>query len=421
MKTHYLSILLLLMSSVAIGQIRSNTPLSRFGYGEIDDKNYAIGDAMNGAVTALRTTDGLNFANPAALTALDSMTFIFELGLSAKAYTFSENGTSANAFNSGLDYIAFAFPIAKFWRTGGGLSPFSNKGYAFQTFKYGADTLQTNIQATGGINQVYWSNGFLIAKGLSVGVNAYYLWGQTERFSTALLQNRDPQNPIGTFSNKAQKLDICQTKGFIYSLGAQYQFDISDQKSVIAGATFTPAQKLTYNESKTVSTVLVPRDTIRTENLKTDMPMSIALGASYQKKDNYLISADIEMTKWSGLSIYGLENNFDDYLRLSVGGEWLPEKYSMNFFKRIKYRGGLKFERLQWVSLDANNAKVNYSNLSLSAGFGLPFKQSRNTVHISAEIGKHFASSSEALTDQYLLLKVNITLFDKWFHKRKID
>jgi len=413
---------LLLIASAANGQIRSNTPFSRFGYGEIEDKNYALGDAINGAVTGLRSSEQLNLANPASLTALDSMTFIFEMGLSAKAFTISENSKSENAYNSGLDYLSFAFPIAKFWRTGAGLSAYSNNGYAFKTVQYfGDDTLTTNIQGSGGLKQVYWSNGFLVAKGISIGVNAYYCWGQNERYSTALYRNRDANNPIGKFSNNAQKLNTYQASGFVYSLGGQYQYDLANSRSLCIGASFTPAQSLSYSETKVVSTIYVPRDTIEIKGLKTDLPMSMAFGASYQKNDNYLISADFETTKWSGLKIYGVDNQFNNFLRMSVGGEYLPEKYSMNFFKRVKYRAGIKFENMQWAVIDVNNKSVAYSNLSLSAGFGLPFKQTRNTLNVSAEIGKHFASSNEALTDQYVLVKVNITLFDKWFHKRKID
>ena len=422
MKTHFLSIVVLLMSSVANGQIRSNTPLSRFGYGEIEDKNYALGDAVNGAVTGLRSPDQLNFANPASLTALDSMTFIFEVGMSAKSYVFTENGASANAYNSGLDYLGFAFPIAKFWRTGAGMSAFSNHGYAFRTVRFiGEDTLTTDIQSTGGLKHVYWSNGFRIIQGLSLGVNAYYFWGQTDRYSTSLLQNRDTLSQIGKFTNKAQKLNVYETKGFVYSLAAQYEHSFSDRQSMTVGATVSPAQSLSYKEDKMVSTQGVARDTIKAKGMTTDLPMSVAFGASFQKEDHYLVSADVEMTQWSGLTIYGLDNDFQNHMRISLGGEYLPEKYAMNYFKRIKYRAGLKYESLQWVTRDASNAQVHYSNLSLSAGFGLPVKQSRNSLNVSAELGKHFATSSDALTDQYLLLKVNITLFDKWFHKRKID
>jgi hypothetical protein len=410
------------MTSVATGQIRSNSPLSRFGYGEIEDKNYSLGDALNGAVTGLRSEEQLNLANPASLTALDSMSFVFELGLSANSYQFTENGKSEFAHNSGLDYLSFAFPVTSFWRTGAGLSVYSNNGYAFQTVRYiGADTLTSNIQGSGGIKQVYWSNGFEVVKGLSLGVNAYYLWGQNERYSTTLYQNRDNQNPIGSFSNLAQKLNVLQTKGLVYSFGIQYQYLLAQNKSINLGATFAPAQTLSYRESKMISTIYVNRDTIDNKGLTTDLPMSLAFGMSLQKKDHYLLSADVEAVQWKGLSIYGIDNQFNNSLRLSLGGEYLPEKYSMNFFKRVKYRTGLKLENMHWTVLDAQNNTVSYTNLSLSAGFGIPFKQTRNTLNVSAELGKHFASSTEALTDQYLLVKINITLFDKWFHKRKID
>lgn len=422
MKTTYLSILLLLMASMAQGQIRSNTPLSRFGYGELEDRNYALGDALNGAVTGLRNNEQLNMANPASLTALDSMTFIFEMGLSAKSYQIKENGNSAEAHNSGIDYLGFAFPIAKFWRTGGGLSAYSYNGYATQTYRYfGQDTLISDIQGTGGLNQVYWANGFSVAKGLSLGANVNYIFGRSERYSSVLLQNGDKTTEIGKFYNKVSKATELQTKGFVYSLAAQYQYDFDAKHSFALGATFTPAQQLAYREMKTAQTTDVVRDTINTKGLKTDLPMSMAFGASFQQKNKYLVSADFETAQWSGLTIYGVDNHFNNYMRMSLGGEFLPDLYSMNFFKRIKYRAGVKFENMQWTVADASGSSVGYSNMSVSAGFGIPFKQTRNSLNCSAEIGKHIASSSEAVSDQYLIVKVNVTLFDKWFHKRKID
>lgn len=423
MKTTYLSILLLLMASVAHGQnIRSNTPLSRFGYGELEDRNYALGDALNGAVTGLRNHEQLNLANPASLTALDSMTFIFEMGLSSKSYDISENGKTSKAHNSGLDYIAFAFPLAKFWRTGGGISAYSYNGYATQTFRYiDQDTMISTIQGTGGLSQVYWSNGFSIAKGLSLGVNAYYIFGSSERFARAALQNYDTASIIGDFYSIAQKSTEYKTKGFVYSLGAQYQYDFDRKHSIALGATFTPAQKLKYDEMKTTLTSGVVRDTIRTNDMKTDLPMSMAFGASFQQKNKYIVSADIEMAQWSGLTIYGVDNDFNNYMRMSIGGEYLPDLYAMNFFKRIKYRGGFKYENMQWATVDASGTSVGYNNISVSAGFGVPFKQTRNCLNVSAELGKHIASNSDAISDKYMLIKVNITLFDKWFHKRKID
>ena len=423
MKTTYLSILLLLMASVAQGQnIRSNTPLSRFGYGELEDRNFALGDALNGAVTGLRNNEQLNLANPASLTALDSMTFIFELGLSSKSYKITENGKSSNAHNSGLDYLGFAFPLTKFWRTGGGLSAFSYNGYATQTFRYfGQDTLVSNIQGTGGLSQVYWSNGFSIVKGLSLGVNVYYIFGGSERYASAILMNQNNANEIGWFYNKSQKATELHTKGFVYSLGAQYQHDFDAKHSASIGATFTPAQKLTYSEMKTALSGSVVRDTIETTGLKTDLPMSMAFGASFQHKNKYVVSADFETAQWSGLSIYGVNNNFNNYTRMSIGGEFLPDVYSMNYFKRIKYRGGFKYANMHWATVDASGSKVNYNNISVSAGFGIPFKQTRNSLNVSAELGKHIASNSDAISDEYMLIKVNITLFDKWFHKRKID
>ena len=73
-----LLLLFIVVSSVASAQNNTNSPYTRYGYGQLADPGSANSRAMGGVVYALRDKNHVNFANPAAYTAVDSLTFIFD-------------------------------------------------------------------------------------------------------------------------------------------------------------------------------------------------------------------------------------------------------------------------------------------------------------------------------------------------------
>ena len=77
-----LVLLLTILSGVATAQNNTNSPYTRYGYGQMAEYGSGNSKAMGGIAYGLRDGHQVNFANPASYTAVDSLTFIFDGGLS---------------------------------------------------------------------------------------------------------------------------------------------------------------------------------------------------------------------------------------------------------------------------------------------------------------------------------------------------
>ena len=75
-------LMLFLVVGVCFAQNNTNSPYSRYGYGQMADQGASNSRAMGGIAYGLRDKTHTNFANPASYTAIDSLTFVFEAGMS---------------------------------------------------------------------------------------------------------------------------------------------------------------------------------------------------------------------------------------------------------------------------------------------------------------------------------------------------
>ena len=75
------ALVLTMLSGVAMAQNNTNSPYTRYGYGQLADQGSANSKGMGGVAYALRDKHLVNFANPASYSAVDSLTFIFDGGM----------------------------------------------------------------------------------------------------------------------------------------------------------------------------------------------------------------------------------------------------------------------------------------------------------------------------------------------------
>ena len=66
---------------------------------------------MGGIAFGLRDGAQINPLNPASYTAIDSLTFLFEGGVSLQNMNISGSGVKLNAKNSSFDYLAMQFRL----------------------------------------------------------------------------------------------------------------------------------------------------------------------------------------------------------------------------------------------------------------------------------------------------------------------
>ena len=194
-----------IMATIAMAQTSSNSPYTRYGFGELSDQHFGNSKAMGGIAYGLRNGLQVNAANPASYTAVDSLTFIFDAGLSLQNTNFKENGVSTNAKNSSFDYIAMQFRLRKGMGMALGFLPYSTVGYDMTQVKsinkdeYG-DEIESyhTYKGEGGLQQVFAGLGLKVFENLSIGANLSYLYGDISHAAITSFNNTNAFNSVRT-------------------------------------------------------------------------------------------------------------------------------------------------------------------------------------------------------------------------------
>ena len=111
----YLLVLVLAVSSHCYlpAQNATSSPSSRFGYGELNDNIPVPYRAMGGVSAGLRRNNAINMAQPASYTACDTMTFMFDVAVSAMWTNYSDMNGKRNRPNGNLEYVTLQIPLWK--------------------------------------------------------------------------------------------------------------------------------------------------------------------------------------------------------------------------------------------------------------------------------------------------------------------
>ena len=154
----FLVFLLMLLAASAQAQNNTNSPYTRYGYGQLSDQTFGNSKAMGGITYALRDGYQINPSNPASYSAVDSLTFIFDGGVTLQNTNFSNGTTKLNAKNSSFDYIAMQFRLHKRLGVSAGLLPYSNVGYNLSQINNTGNPDSDNTitySGDGGLHQLY--------------------------------------------------------------------------------------------------------------------------------------------------------------------------------------------------------------------------------------------------------------------------
>ena len=95
----------------AVAQSGINSPYSRYGVGLLSDHSTGVTKSMGGIGAGFRQNDAMNLKNPASYSAVDSLTFIADLGFALQNGNYSENGIKINARNMYMNHMAMQFRV----------------------------------------------------------------------------------------------------------------------------------------------------------------------------------------------------------------------------------------------------------------------------------------------------------------------
>ncbi len=379
---------------------------------------------MGGVSFGSRSNTSINTMNPASYSAVDSMTFMFDIGSSALISRFSTPTGSRNTTNANLEYITMQFPLFKGVGFSAGLLPYSFVGYNFST----NDTtyLKTNNQnrdtvpytnsfvGTGGFSQVYMGISAKVFNHFSIGINGYYLYGQINNY-------RDLSFSSSSGFTSTTEANMIRANNFRYRVGLQYFNTFSQKHDVTLGAIYEPKVKLNGGFSQI--TTGVQNDTIDANhanytNYDFEMPTMYGFGVNYTYDKKLSIGIDYSMQAWKDSKYFGKTDSLNNLSKIAVGVEYQPNPRGRNYADRIRYRAGFNvsdsYYKLQGISQP--------KNYSLTAGIGLPlYNKSTNSISMlnaSIEYGK--IGSASTLQEDYFKINLNVVFNEHWFFKRKL-
>jgi len=407
-KTFFYTILVVLIGQLNFAQTNnlSSSPYSIYGLGASNEINPGKTNALGKTGIAMPFDNSINNLNPAAFSNIPENGFYFDIGVKAEKETLFEDGKEEARFNANFSNMAIAFPITKKSGVGITLIPFTNVGYVVlgvETEIDGStDTFISNIDGSGGLNDIKLNYGYSINKNLRLGVSGSFLWGKITENETDLIE---------------ENLLFISEENYYngFRLGAGFQYIIKDMFSF--GSIINFPTKL-----KGEQTVLVAVNNSATINIEDDLdafklPLEVGFGTHFKLNENLFFNIDYRRNFWDATNQSDLIGDYVDQDFFGIGTEFIPKKNGFKYWERINYRAGFNFDN---GNLAINNNRVN--NFALNIGVGLPLKSGGNSLlNFGYSYGQKGQVNNGLIKENYHLVTFNFSLAGKWFEKRYID
>ena len=419
----------LMMTAVttsAFAQGSTVSPYSQFGIGEMAPQGVGATRAMNGLGIGFHRGNQVNPLNPASYASVDSLTMLFDMGLSGQMTNFEENGAKKNANTANFDYAVGSF---RAWRNVGisfGVLPLSNMGYKYSSSETLTEPSMT-YKGEGGLHQLFMGVGVRPFKPLSVGFNMGYLWGGYDKTVTPISST----SSVNILSRR-YKADV---NNYTLDFGLQYDIRLSKSDLLTLGVTYgyghklnSDAECLEINTNATISKADTTKTVVKNA---LELPHTFGAGFTYSHGSKWLIGADAQLQRWGdtqfpemGSDGYVLRSQqMKDNYRFTIGGELCPRWNSRNFFHRIRYRVGAGYTTPYYNI----NGKEGPKQLSASLGFGIPIMNAysnRSLLNISAlNISAQWVNTSAQglIKENSFRINLGLTFNERWFAKWKVE
>ncbi len=408
------------------------TPYSMFGIGEISKQGTAYNKSMGGVGIATRDKRNINILNPAAVTAREAKSFMADFGIAQgnRYYAQHDYRSSNNTFNI-YDFV-ISFPVYKSLAMYAGVTPYSDVGYDM-TSKItdpsviaNTGVINNTVQGYGGMTNIFIGAGIDVAKGLSVGVEGQYYFGNIHKTNDFTMSNSTYRNISSGFN--------MNLNAFTAKLGVQYETDLTQNVSAVIGATYRLGTNLKGEveryEIQSISSINdstpSPRsyvDTLgRQVKLAGELGVGIALkgGGKWTAEINYIRSdwSSSGMNKIPGFASVG-NAVFSASTAQSVraGFSIVPNRNDIRYYrKRVTYRAGAYWDQAS-CKLDGNTINA----VGITLGATLPVFSWSNGLTIGVDFGQRGSLTGNMVRERYVNFNIGINIFDVWFLKPKYN
>jgi hypothetical protein len=419
----------ILLSVKSLAQAPS--PYSTFGIGEPYGNALAHSQGMGGVGVAQPQWWFLNNQNPALLV-YNTLT-VFQAGIVAENRTIKGDTASEKVSGGNLNYLITAFPIlpakrpgqTSRWTTSLGLMPLTSVNYKLRYAERIDGSTQDVIiteEGSGGLTQLFWSNGIRVNDNFSVGAKISYVFSSVvNSYKNDLPSSASPVGYIVGFDEQTY------IKDFTFGFGGSFSKDSIGSKNyrLSIGAvanmpTDLKAKRTTQFYRANGLGEPLEKDTLAEQRGSLHLPASLTAGISFSRGLNWNVGTEFSFQDWTTFRSLNTEDEgLKQSWRWALGGEFTPDPAAVeNYLKRITYRLGVSYEKTPYSApVGANSKPVK----DLGATFGFSVPAGRSSLDLSFKFGKRGNKAENLIEESYFRVYFGITFNDQWFVKRKFD
>jgi len=425
-----LSVFLIISVSVSAqeGAYGAYSPYSIYGIGDLSKEGTAYNKSMGGVGVATRNKRYINYMNPAAITARDSLSFMADFGVMQNNKVFSQGDlrSGKNTFN--IYNLMMSFPI---WRSSAfmvGITPFSDVGYDFSSIETDPEIIGNtgNISydsyGTGSVYQMFVGAGATFWDNFSVGAELIYLFGNLDKVTNMIYSDASYRS-----LNSGSELMV---RGLTGKFGLQYEQKLSGDLSMVVGATYRMGTNMKgyatnykyANQSSVSDTLKYSVDTLARTGVRfgdeLGVGISIRKGDKWSAEFNYVRSdwRRSGMDKAPGFAAVG-DSKFSSTVSNSfrAGFEIVPNRNDIRYyFKKCAYRAGVYYDQ-SYYKLDGHSV----NSMGITLGMTFPVYRLYNGISIGVDLGQKASTRNNMIRERYAMFVVGFNIHDLWFIKNQ--
>ena len=409
------------------------SPYTMYGIGDISKQGTAYNKSMGGVGIASRDKRHINILNPAAVTAREEKSFMADFGVAQgnRYYAQHDRKSSNNTFNI-YDFV-ISFPVYKSLAMYAGVTPYSDLGYDM-TSKITDPSIITEtgvitntVQGYGGMTNIFLGAGIEVLKGLSVGVEGQYYFGNLHKDNAFTMSNSSVRNISSGFN---MNLSAVTAK-----FGVQYEMNVSQNLSAVVGASYRLGTSLKGHveryEIQSISSIndSTPSPRTFTDTLgkgRVKIAGELGVGVALKGGDKWMAEINYIRSDWSssgmdkvpgfatvGNAVFSASSSQS----VRAGFSIVPNRNDIRYYrKRITYRAGAYWDQA-YCKLDGNSINA----VGVTLGATLPVFRWSNGLTLGVDFGQRGSLTGNMVRERYVNFNIGINVFDIWFLKPRYD
>ena len=408
------------------GTYGAYSPYSIYGIGDISKEGTAYNKSKGGTGIATRNRKFINYLNPAAVTARDSLSFMADFGLVQNNTVFKQGDLKSghNTFNI-YDFV-LSFPIYRSSAFMVGITPYSDVGYDFSSIETNPDIIGNTGNITydsygnGSVYQAFFGAGVTFWKKLSLGAEAIYYFGNLDKIT-----KMDYTDQSYRSLNSGSELTV---RGVTGKFGLQYEQELGGEVSMTIGATYRMGTNMKgystnfryATQSSVTDSLRHTVDTLGARGMRfgDEIGVGIAVsgGEKWSAEFNYLRS-DWRKSGFDSAPGFAVSGGsvFSSTVSQSfrAGFEIVPNRNDMrSYLKTCSYRVGAYYDQA-YYKLDGNNV----NSIGITFGMTLPVFQWHNGITLGVDLGQRSSNRNNMIRERYATFFIGFNIHDLWFRK----